>query len=174
VVILLIYLGFNAVYILFLFILYAYQIHTSESARRLALFGRIPTSEFLSRIDRDILPAWLKTLKWTEPNGSTNSLLNYGPTSIELVDMLQELQLKELSGFEIRKVLLGSIPLKDGIILEMELFYSGDARVQFVVQRIAAEIKNVNFRGVVRVTFMQLLPITTPWVALVHLQTSLG
>eukprot|EP00096_Caligus_rogercresseyi_P011481 TRINITY_DN4520_c0_g1_i1.p1 TRINITY_DN4520_c0_g1~~TRINITY_DN4520_c0_g1_i1.p1 ORF type:complete len:768 (+),score=172.26 TRINITY_DN4520_c0_g1_i1:106-2304(+) len=185
VVILLIYLGFNAVYILLLFILYAYQIHTSESARRLALFGRIPTSEFLSRIDRDILPAWLKTPEMDRTEWINELIAQLWPNlnrysthfiktfvEPELVDMLQELQLKELSGFEIRKVLLGSIPLKvggvrvfprgnrsekDGIILEMELFYSGDARVQFVVQRIAAEIKNVNFRGVVRVNLKPLL-----------------
>ncbi|CAB4058390.1 unnamed protein product [Lepeophtheirus salmonis] len=148
----LIYYDFSIAHILLCFLIYAYQIHNSETTRKLALFGKISTHEFISKIDNESFPAWLK-----KP---------------ELISMLNELQLKELSGFEIKKVLLGTIPLKiggckvfprgsksenDGIMLEMELIYSGDAKVQFIVQRIAAEIKNINLRGTVRIYLKPLL-----------------
>ncbi|XP_071748960.1 uncharacterized protein [Lepeophtheirus salmonis] len=181
----LIYYDFSIAHILLCFLIYAYQIHNSETTRKLALFGKISTHEFISKIDNESFPAWLKSSDMDRAEWINDiiaqlwpNLNRYATTFIktfiepELISMLNELQLKELSGFEIKKVLLGTIPLKiggckvfprgsksenDGIMLEMELIYSGDAKVQFIVQRIAAEIKNINLRGTVRIYLKPLL-----------------
>lgn len=93
------------------------------------------------------------------------------PKIKEILDMLN---LDKLSGLKIKRVVLGKIPLRLGgikvynvtreeVMLDCEAIYAGDARVQFTLQGMAAEINKIQFKGKARVTLKPLLH-TFPFV----------
>ncbi len=90
----------------------------------------------------------------------------------ELARILDQLRLKEVSGFNVSRVDLGTIPARVGgiktyksarqgdrgmILLDVEVAYDGDARVVFTLQGVQAEIKQIVFKGVARVALKPLL-----------------
>jgi hypothetical protein len=94
----------------------------------------------------------------------------------EIMRILDRMRLESVSGFSVKKVDVGKIPARisgikvysrstdrDEIVLDAEVVYSGDARVLFSLQGVKAEIKNITFKGMARITLKPLLP-TFPFI----------
>ncbi len=95
----------------------------------------------------------------------------------KIKEILDRMNLENASRFSVKKVMLGSIPArlggikvyeahrksKDEIVLDAEVVYSGDARVQFTLQGIGAEINKIKFKGNARITLKPLLS-TFPFI----------
>lgn len=80
------------------------------------------------------------------------------------------MQLESVSGFQVKRIMLGSVPARlggikvynrnvnrDEILLDAEVIYNGDARVLFTLQGVQAEIKNINFKGMARINLKPVL-----------------
>ena len=92
----------------------------------------------------------------------------------KIQNTLEMLQIKQLAGFEIERVELGSIPARvegvkvydqkyilgsksEEIILDCDFVYEGDAKITFSIQGILAEITTIKFRGMARVQLKPLI-----------------
>jgi Ca2+-dependent lipid-binding protein len=95
----------------------------------------------------------------------------------KIKEILDRMNLQQASRFHIKRVMLGSVPARVGgikvyerqkvnreeIVLDCDISYSGDARLQFTLQGMAAEINHITFRGLARITLKPLLN-TFPFV----------
>ena len=88
----------------------------------------------------------------------------------EIKKILDSMALDTVSGFKVTKIAVGTVPARlggikvykrntnrDEIVLDAEVIYSGDARVQFTLQKIRAEVNQINLRGMVRITLKPIL-----------------
>ena len=114
--------------------------------------------EFLNEIIKQL---------WTHIDGYATYFLR---TFIEpkIKEVLDRMNLQQASRFSIKRIMLGSSPLRiggikvyekrlDHIVLDCDLAFSGDARVQFSLQGIPAEINKITFRGKARLVIKPLL-----------------
>lgn len=85
-------------------------------------------------------------------------------------EILERMYLNQVSKFQLKNIILGSTPAfiggikvysentaRDEIILDCDVSYSGDARVIFTLQGLSAEINQINFRGMARITLKPIL-----------------
>ena len=85
-------------------------------------------------------------------------------------EVLQKMNIKNISNFKLKEFILGSSPARVGgikaydrntdreeIVLDVDIVYAGDPRVLFSVQGMDCEINQVNFRAVVRLVFKPLI-----------------
>ncbi|XP_040576952.1 extended synaptotagmin-2-A isoform X2 [Lepeophtheirus salmonis] len=179
--------GFGYGSLLFLFTVYAIKVQGDILSTKDTLFGEMTNEEFMSKVPPESLPLWISSSNSCEKVDWINDILEqvwshigqyatpFIKTFIEpgIKDILNDMQLKDLSGFDLKRVVLGSIPLKMGgmkvfpkrhknhkvesVVLETELIYAGDARVLFQLQKVSAEIKNIKFRGLARIHLKPLL-----------------
>jgi len=91
----------------------------------------------------------------------------------KLHDILDLMQLDQVSGFTIKRVDLGTIPARlngikvydkkhmgsngEEVLIDCDVAYDGDARVVFALHGISAQINNIKFRGMARIHLKPLI-----------------
>jgi len=153
--------------------------------------------EFQAKTEKEVLsdtfaalPSWVAfpdfdRMEWVNkildqmwPNVDSYATL-FVKTFIEpkLHNILDLMQLNQVSGFQIKAVELGSIPARvngikvydktragssdatavQEVLLDCDISYQGDARVIFTLQGISAQIHSIKFRGMARIHLKPLL-----------------
>ncbi len=94
----------------------------------------------------------------------------------EVLRILDRMKLESVSGFTVKKIDVGKVPARvtgikaytrntdrNEIVLDAEVVLAGDTRILFTLQGVQAEIKNIVFKGMARITLKPLLP-TFPFI----------
>ncbi|XP_023341723.1 extended synaptotagmin-3, partial [Eurytemora carolleeae] len=122
----------------------------------------------------EILVEWINIIiKKVWPNiGTISQQIAKRLVEPKIKEILNRLRLEELSNFKLKGVILGSIPARvggikvyerntgrDEIVMDIEIIYQGDARVNFSVQHMDCEVHQISFRGTVRLTIKPLMDV---------------
>ena len=174
------YMGYGYGWLLFLGSIYHMKLHKEEGRRITSNDIKNSNISLTSLPSWVIFPDfdrvnWINTIlekMWTHMNCIATSFIK-ATIERKIQNSLEKLQIKQLADFEINHVDLGTTPVcvdgiktydtkynkeiqSEDIIMDCDLVYEGNGKINFSIQGFLAEISSIKFRGRIR---LQLKPL---------------